>query len=735
MTYKTLRESIMEVARPKPPGEAAFKDKHVVQKIPDANGNKNDVFNGTKIKEIDRKATFHGYSAKESEDVYEDGELITDEDIEALEEGKVKSFLKKAGALAVAGAVGAAGMAGLKNRDDGIYRPGGYNSGGVSTWVNDRLKFKSSKRYDTPKYSSDSNVAAWGDSKKYRRESVEINELSKKTLGRYIKKAAPRAQNRAETGGYMSGLKADPNRTPEERKYLSDKADKYDRLATKRTNGLIRAGTKLAKEETDLSETPHLRSADFKQIMVLGPNGKVIKRKIKSQLNVGRPDQGGYSPDQTYESIDEAMKLLGTHENGNRMAKVYRDTEWDDHIVKYHTNGVHHKKADSHHYEDSEDAHDSAKNWIRKANESIDEAYYGHKDGYHVYGGREHAHHGHYSNINSAKAAANKLEVQTGYIHQVHHYKGGHLARIHYQNDRSEWMSEKQPIHESVEINELSKKTLGSYIGKAVKDSNRHNRFAVRWPKDAVADYRRADKRTKGIDAAVKQLTKEETDLQEISVDSKYAYLRKVHDTKLKTKQELSPKRNSRVVKVRQELDDHHDKQRKANDDAAKQKVLNRTPQVHDLRHMSHGEVYDHTQTSDKIHDGDVLHVKGGSAILSKAWPIMVKGHSKVLHHFADGHSWEHPSESHYKRAVKIARSLKEETEINEVSARLLGRYLKKGIMDYGSKQRSLGVWGQRPNKTSADHEEGWKFEKKTNRRGRYLDKAADKLQTKPGDK
>ncbi len=81
---------------------------------------------------------------------------------------------------------------------------------------------------------------------------------------------------------------------------------------------------------------------------------------------------------------------------------------------------------------------------------------------------------------------------------------------------------------------------------------------------------------------------------------------------------------------------------------------LEHEPTVHNLRHMSHGEVYDHTQTSDKIKDGDVLHVKGGSAIMFKAWPTMVKGKSDALHHFKDGYN--HPPR--YQPSVAKAKSL-----------------------------------------------------------------------------
>lgn len=79
------------------------------------------------------------------------------------------------------------------------------------------------------------------------------------------------------------------------------------------------------------------------------------------------------------ESLDEGTRLLKTYGdiNGPRSAKVYKDSEWDDHIVKYYRNGVYQTAADSHHYDDKEDAHDTAKHFAGESidEENLDEAY------------------------------------------------------------------------------------------------------------------------------------------------------------------------------------------------------------------------------------------------------------------------------------------------------------------------------------------------------------------------
>lgn len=72
-------------------------------------------------------------------------------------------------------------------------------------------------------------------------------------------------------------------------------------------------------------------------------------------------------------NLNESRKLLKTYgEPSGKMAKVYKDSEWNDHIVKYYDKGVHQKEADSHHYEDKEDAHNTAKLYVGTQKESTE---------------------------------------------------------------------------------------------------------------------------------------------------------------------------------------------------------------------------------------------------------------------------------------------------------------------------------------------------------------------------
>jgi len=171
----------------------------------------------------------------------------------------------------------------------------------------------------------------------------------------------------------------------------------------------------------------------------------------------------------------------------------------------------------------------------------------------------------------------------------------------------------------------------------------------------------------------------ESVELNEISDEMQARYLTKAWPKRGET---IPDKRLPFMQRARGAADRHWDNQKKENDAAAIQKVLDRTPEVHDLRHLSHGEVYDLTQTSDEIHDGDVLHVKGGSAILFKAWPTMVNGDSKSLHTWDTGNSWDDEEVSHYKRAVDIAKSLKEEMGPNE-----FGRSTNESLLAEGSSE------------------------------------------------
>lgn len=83
---------MLEVYEPKAGDEKKFKDKHIVVKTKDANGNGDDVFQGTNVKPINRSEEGHGYNPKEDEKVYEE---VDQEQIDELSRSTVKSYIKK----------------------------------------------------------------------------------------------------------------------------------------------------------------------------------------------------------------------------------------------------------------------------------------------------------------------------------------------------------------------------------------------------------------------------------------------------------------------------------------------------------------------------------------------------------------------------------------------------------------------------------------------------------------
>lgn len=92
---------MLEVYEPKPADEKKFKDKHVVAKHADANGNKDDVFKATNVKTVDRYKEAHGYNPGQDEKVYEEVESldeITHEGaVRAASVWKNKGDMKRAG--------------------------------------------------------------------------------------------------------------------------------------------------------------------------------------------------------------------------------------------------------------------------------------------------------------------------------------------------------------------------------------------------------------------------------------------------------------------------------------------------------------------------------------------------------------------------------------------------------------------------------------------------------------
>jgi hypothetical protein len=69
--------------------------------------------------------------------------------------------------------------------------------------------------------------------------------------------------------------------------------------------------------------------------------------------------------DDSKKDINESMRLIKTHKNKNKEAKVYKDTNFDEYRVRHFTDGKHHEHAD-YHTNDLNDAHDTAKMHLKE---------------------------------------------------------------------------------------------------------------------------------------------------------------------------------------------------------------------------------------------------------------------------------------------------------------------------------------------------------------------------------
>lgn len=136
------------------------------------------------------------------------------------------------------------------------------------------------------------------------KEDVQIDEVSRKYLGKYIKAASADLNDHSFDAG--RGFEKQDHK-------VSLPADKK---AQKRLTGIHKATDKLTKEDVEL---------------------------------------------------DEGLKLIDTHtsKSGKKVAKVYKDSEWGEHRVKHFTDGKHHVNAD-YHTDDKTDANDTAKHWIKE---------------------------------------------------------------------------------------------------------------------------------------------------------------------------------------------------------------------------------------------------------------------------------------------------------------------------------------------------------------------------------
>ena len=193
---------------PKSKDEKRFMDKHVVQKTDDVNGNGDDVFRGSNIKAYDRSTTRHGYNTKQDQAVYETKQLKTLTQILG-EKHLTPAEIKKREEIAQA----------MERNNPGMNK-------------------------------SKKMAIATAQAKKVAEEVEQIDELSKSTLGSYIKTAAKDA---ATSRKLAADFKNQSDRAKSSSKKASNTrlSNRFSDITKKRHAGIEKAVERLTKEEAE----------------------------------------------------------------------------------------------------------------------------------------------------------------------------------------------------------------------------------------------------------------------------------------------------------------------------------------------------------------------------------------------------------------------------------------------------------------------------------------------------
>lgn len=235
---KTLKDFLEGYLKVKSADEQKFIDKHVTAKNPDRNGNGDDVFKGS-TKAIDRRKERKGYNPGEDEKVYE--ELKGNQHkIDANKNGKVDAhdfkLLRKKKKVAEE----AEELDELSKSTMGAY---------TKKAAADFSARKPKMGYDGQlKKMQNRTVGVDRALKKmYGEEAEQIDELSKATLGSYVKKAKDQMSRSDQIAGIELGQRHMGARP-------GAKERKHNQRASKRYFGIDKAVDKLTKEEVELEE-------------------------------------------------------------------------------------------------------------------------------------------------------------------------------------------------------------------------------------------------------------------------------------------------------------------------------------------------------------------------------------------------------------------------------------------------------------------------------------------------
>ena len=369
---KTLNQFLEGYLKVKSADEQKFIDKHVTAKNPDRNGNGDDVFKGS-TKTIDRRKDRKGYNPGEDEKVYE-ALKGSQHKIDANKNGKLDAHdfkllrAKKKVAEAVEELEELSKdkltdyRAAAKKQGTGIQNKmkmggGDWSKDGKDTnTLSKRMAgYKMAGRKTNPDLAASVGkgvkVAA-------NEEAEQIDELSKKTLGSYVKKAGV---NRTHIAGKqksvddaMTGVSAamryvsDTDNLDKSRSQLKKVSNRLDNKDFNRQQGISKAVDRLTKEEAEQvveGQKPYVSSESggvgrSAVAHVLDSKGKIVQSFHKKEHGAGYMKKASDYLDKNYnkmkneeaEGLDELSNAtLGSYERksgsdrsrdaGNQMAK------------------------------------------------------------------------------------------------------------------------------------------------------------------------------------------------------------------------------------------------------------------------------------------------------------------------------------------------------------------------------------------------------------------------------
>ena len=298
-------------------------------------------------------------------------------------------------------------------------------------------------------------------------EEVEsIDELSKKTLGSYIKKAsgAEKPKNVMSPKNVpltkIAAYQGDSETGHFGKRFNQATYDKAERLHKNRSQGITRAADKLAKEEVEITEASVADVAKTAHLHVRAGKHDSIHTAIQSAVNT-------HFPSSVHSAVTRkkvAAQALNRIQSMNKSKMTKEEVEQVDEISKA-----------------------MAGRYINKAKDSIDMTSYrsGIKDGTAI-------------SSSTPYKSNNPLERKLTKRH-----KGISMA------------VKKLTKEESENLDELSKATMGRYINKAATKMGSQGVTAglkIAADEKSSKNFKDMGKREKGIKRAVNKLTKEDID-------------------------------------------------------------------------------------------------------------------------------------------------------------------------------------------------------------------------------